>query len=49
MLNNAGVNPKTIQYILGHADIGTTMNRHTHADMGSVKQAGTLLCARLGA
>lgn len=48
LLNNAGVNPKTIQYILGHADISTTMNRYTHSSMENVREAGRLLCAKLG-
>ena len=45
MLSIAGVDPKTIQYLLGHADISTTMNRYVHASMDKVKQAGQLLCA----
>lgn len=49
LLNNAGVNPKTIQYILGHADISTTMNRYTHSYIENVKEAGQLLCAKLKA
>ena len=26
----AGMNPKTLQYIMGHADIGVTLNTYTH-------------------
>ncbi len=31
MLNATGASPKTIQNIIGHADIGTTMNRYVHS------------------
>lgn len=41
-LNAAGVDPKTIQYIMGHSDISTTMNRYTHMTEGSVIKAGAL-------
>ncbi len=30
MLNATGASPKTIQQIIGHADISTTMNRYVH-------------------
>ena len=26
----AGMNPKTLQYLMGHSDIGVTMNTFTH-------------------
>ena len=26
----AGMNPKTLQYLMGHSDIGVTMNVYTH-------------------
>ena len=26
----AGINPKVLQYLMGHADIGTTLNTYTH-------------------
>ncbi len=32
MLNATGASPKTIQGIIGHADISTTMNRYVHSD-----------------
>ena len=28
---NAGMDPKALQYVMGHADIGVTMNVYTHA------------------
>ena len=27
---NAGTNPKTLQYLMGHSDIGVTLNTYTH-------------------
>ena len=27
---NAGMNPKALQYIMGHSDIGVTLNTYTH-------------------
>ena len=26
----AGMNPKTLQYLMGHSDIGVTLNAYTH-------------------
>lgn len=26
----SGMNPKTLQYIMGHSDIGVTLNTYTH-------------------
>ncbi|MGI6174528.1 MAG: tyrosine-type recombinase/integrase, partial [Christensenellales bacterium] len=40
LLNNAGIDPKTIQAIGGHADIGTTMNRYVHSQQKQVLSAG---------
>ena len=28
----SGMNPKTLQYIMGHADISVTLNTYTHID-----------------
>ena len=33
---SAGKNPKTLQYLMGHSDIGVTMNVYTHVDLESV-------------
>ena len=27
---NSGMNPKTLQYLMGHSDIGVTLNTYTH-------------------
>jgi len=29
----SGMNPKTLQYLMGHSDIGVTMNTCTHLDL----------------
>jgi len=34
---NAGMNPKALQYIMGHASITMTLDYYTHVDAGSVK------------
>ena len=39
LLSASGAAPKTIQAILGHADISTTMNRYVHQDAGLIHQA----------
>ena len=28
-----GMNPKTLQYLMGHSDIGVTMNTYTHSGL----------------
>ena len=33
----AGMNPKTLQYLMGHSDIGVTMNTYTHLDLEDAK------------
>ncbi len=33
----AGMNPKTLQYLMGHADIGTTLNVYTHVNFEDAK------------
>ena len=35
-LANKGVNPKTLQMLLGHAKIDTTLNVYTHASLDNV-------------
>ena len=29
----SGMNPKTLQYLMGHADISTTLNTYTHVKL----------------
>ena len=35
----AGMNPKTLQYLMGHSDISVTLNTYTHVDMDNVTEA----------
>ena len=32
------MNPKTLQYIMGHSDIGVTLNTYTHTDFESAQE-----------
>lgn len=34
----SGMNPKTLQYIMGHSDIGVTLNTYTHLNFDDVKE-----------
>ena len=36
-LVNAGMNPKALQYVMGHSNITITLNRYTHASLETVK------------
>ena len=36
-LANAGINPKALQYVMGHSNITITLNRYTHASLETVK------------
>lgn len=45
LLNNAGVDYKTIQSIMGHANITTTMNIYTHTHDENIVAAGTKFAA----
>lgn len=33
-----GMNPKTLQYLMGHSDIGVTMNTYTHLGLDDAHQ-----------
>ena len=33
----AGMNPKTLQYLMGHSDISVTMNVYTHLGLDDAK------------
>ena len=35
---NSGMNPKTLQYLMGHAEIGTTMNVYTHVNFEDAQE-----------
>lgn len=32
------MNPKTLQYLMGHSDIGVTMNTYTHLGLDAAKE-----------
>ena len=34
----SGMNPKTLQYIMGHSDIGVTFNTYTHLTFDDAKE-----------
>jgi len=34
----AGMNPKTLQYLMGHSDIGVTLNTYTHLGLEDVAE-----------
>lgn len=34
----SGMNPKTLQYIMGHSDISVTLNTYTHVGYDDVKE-----------
>lgn len=40
----AGANPKFLQYIMGHSDIGITLNTYTHVNVDDVKDEVRKLC-----
>lgn len=41
----SGMNPKTLQYIMGHADIGVTLNTYTHISADDAQKEMIKLCA----
>lgn len=36
--SKSGMNPKTLQYIMGHADISVTLNTYTHVNFDDAKE-----------
>lgn len=34
----SGMNPKTLQYIMGHSDISVTLNTYTHVNFDDAKK-----------
>ena len=34
----AGMNPKTLQYLMGHSEIGVTMNTYTHLGLEDARE-----------
>ncbi len=40
----SGMNPKTLQYIMGHSDIGVTLNTYTHVGFSDVQKEMKRVC-----
>lgn len=40
----SGMNPKTLQYIMGHSDIGVTLNTYTHVHYEDAKKEMSEIC-----
>ena len=38
MMAKAGMNPKTLQYLMGHSEIGVTMDTYTHLKFEDAKE-----------
>ena len=34
----SGMNPKALQYLMGHSDIGVTLNTYTHLNYEDAKE-----------
>lgn len=37
-MTKSGMNPKKLQYIMGHSDIGVTLNVYTHIGFDDVQE-----------
>lgn len=37
-MKKSGMNPKTLQYLMGHSDIGVTLNTYTHIGYDDAKE-----------
>lgn len=40
----SGMNPKTLQKIMGHSDIGVTLNTYTHLDFEDIQKEMKQVC-----
>lgn len=40
----SGMDPKTLQYIMGHSDIGVTLNTYTHLSFDDAREEMTRIC-----
>lgn len=38
MMRKAGMNPNTLQYLMGHSDISVTMNVYTHVNFDDAEE-----------
>lgn len=44
----SGMNPNTLQYIMGHADISVTMNTYAHVNFDDARDALRRVACRFG-
>lgn len=42
----SGMNPKTLQYLMGHSDIAVTLNVYTHVGLEDAEDAGGEKCQK---
>ena len=42
----SGMNPKTLQKIMEHSDIGVTLNTYTHLDFDDIQQEMKTVCSQ---
>lgn len=42
----SGMNPKTLQKLMGHSDIGVTLNTYTHIDYDDIEKEVQMLSNR---
>lgn len=45
-MEKLGMNPKTLQKIMGHSDIGVTLNIYTHLDFDDIQKEMKEVCNR---
>lgn len=45
-MEKLGMNPKTLQKIMGHSDIGVTLNTYTHLDFDDIQKEMKEVCNR---
>ena len=43
-MTKVGMNPKTLQKIMGHSDIGVTLNAYTHLDFDDIQKEMQAVC-----
>ena len=37
-MEKSGMNPKALQYLMGHSDISVTLNTYTHANLEDARE-----------
>ena len=41
----SGMNPKTLQYLMGHSDIGVTLNVYSHVNFKDAEEEINRICS----